>query len=165
MIDIEEINETIKELENSDTNWKNCEKLSILYNIRDKIGNGQGNNQSYSSRRVMTPMYSNSSDGEKLTREDAESWVEHMENADGSTGPRWSMEQTNQIVAQRSLEGSPLLWWVALNATYSDLCKVFKKLGINNVDAYVDVAKAFWMEDKDAVSDKLLAYYNSVVKH
>lgn len=98
-------------------------------------------------------------------RQMAMEWAQEMENADGTKGPHWNIEQVKQIMAQHEISGNPWEFFVALNATYSDLCKVFKKHGLTTVNAYVDFAKAFWMDDKDSVPDKLAAYYEYVVKH
>lgn len=49
-------------------------------------------------------------------------------------------------------------------SVYSDYCAVAKKHGVNNVDFYADLAKA-WLHDKDAVKDKAAAYYEYIVKH
>lgn len=95
----------------------------------------------------------------------AEEWAQHMQNEDGTTGPHWTLEQTKQVQSQKGIDCEPLEFWLALNATYSDLCKVFKKHGIANIDAYVDFALAFWLNDKDAQPDKLARYYEYVVKH
>ena len=38
---------------------------------------------------------------EGMSREDAEAWAAKMENADGSTGPHWSMDQTSAVQFQR----------------------------------------------------------------
>lgn len=100
-----------------------------------------------------------------LTKEMAKEWTSHMENEDGTIGAHWTLDQAKQVMAQKEIDGSPVEFWVALNATYSDLCKVFKKYGINTIDAYVDFAKAFWLDDQDAVPNKLAAYYESVVEH
>ena len=103
------------------------------------------------------------SEGMKLEREDAEEWVEMMENADGSTGGHWTMEQAKQILKQSGeKEMDPVEFYAALNATYSDLCKFFRKYEINNMAAYVDFVKAFWFEDEDA-PDKVSKYYFGVV--
>lgn len=107
--------------------------------------------------------YATREDDTYLTKEMAYEWTSNMENEDGTTGPHWSLDQAKQVMAQKEIDGSPLEFWVALNATYSDLCKVFKKYGISNMDAYVDFAKAFWLNDKDAVRDKLAAYYEYIV--
>jgi len=94
----------------------------------------------------------------------AEEWCEGMINSDGTTGPHWSLDKTKQIQAQRKIEGSPITFYAALNATYSDLYEFFKKYGISNMDAYVDFVKAFWLNDVDAVADKVGAYYEHVVE-
>lgn len=103
--------------------------------------------------------------GEKLDRETAERWMRSMENADGSTGAHWTKEQTNKIMQQKGIEHDPIEFWAAMNATYSDFCKVSAKYGVDNIDYYVDLACAFWLKDKDAVQDKLSTYYEYVVKH
>lgn len=102
--------------------------------------------------------------GRDFTVENAEEWVRNMKNADGTTGEHWTMQQVKQLIAQRRLECDPIDLYIALNATYSDLSGFFKKYNINNMDAYIDYAKAFWLEDEDAVADKMKAYYMYVVK-
>ena len=46
---------------------------------------------------------------------------------------------------------------------YSDYMPVAKKLGVNNMDFYTQMAKAF-LDDKDALPDKLARYYEYIVK-
>lgn len=98
----------------------------------------------------------------------AEEWADGMENEDGTRGPHWTLDQAKQVMAQKGIDGSPLAFWVTLNAMYSDYCKVAKKLGVNTVEFYACMAEAF-LNDKDAVggggAEKLAAYYDSVVKH
>lgn len=100
----------------------------------------------------------------QLDKETAESWVENMKNEDGTKGPHWTMEQTEQVRRQKNLSCDPVEFWVAMNAAYSDLCKVAKKHNVNTVDYYVDYVKAFWFNDEDAVPHKLMAYYENIVK-
>ena len=95
----------------------------------------------------------------------AEKWVEQMQNADGTTGAHWTMEQIKRIMQQKNIDENPVEFWAAMNATYSDLCKVASKHGIDNIDFYIDLATAFWLKDKDAVKNKLTTYYEYVVKH
>lgn len=109
--------------------------------------------------------YSDSQYMPHLDQHMADEWASKMRNADGTTGPHWNMGQTNTVMAQKEIGGSPIAFYLALNATYSDLCKVFQKYNINNIDAYVDFAKAFWLDDKDAVPDKLAAYFTYIVQH
>lgn len=118
-------------------------------------------------RRGTEPMsgYASGAKAPTLTPEMAREWVSHMENADGTTGAHWTMEQTENIREKHGIDCDPVKFWVALNATYSDLSKVFQKHNINNIGAYTDFAVAFWLKDQDAVEDKLAAYYTDVVEH
>lgn len=98
-----------------------------------------------------------------MSRRVAEQWTESMKNADGSTGPHWSMDQTKQVMQKRDIDCEPVEFWVTMNMLYSDYSKVVKAHGITSVDFYADMAKAF-LEDKDAVEDKLMAYYEYCVE-
>ena len=87
-----------------------------------------------------------------------------MQNTDGCTGPLWAFEQAGQIMAQKKIDCDPVQFYAALNAVYSDFYTVAKKYGVSNIEFFADLAKA-WLDDKDAVPDKLAAYYQYVVKH
>ena len=94
----------------------------------------------------------------------AKEWTAMMENEDGTKGPHWSMEQIKKVIEQRGMPGDPVEIWVAMNMMYSDYCKVAKRLGVNTMDFYAEMARAF-LDDKDAgVPDKLTAYYEYIVK-
>lgn len=103
--------------------------------------------------------------GVPFTRELAQEWCQRMQNADGTTGPHWTMEQTEAARAQHGVNCDPLAWNVAMNMIYSDYSKVAEKLGVNKMEFYVCMAKAF-LEDKDARNqggEKLAKYYEYVV--
>lgn len=100
----------------------------------------------------------------KITREMAERWMAGIENTDGTHGAHWNMEQSKQVMAQRGIECDPVEFWVALNAMYSDYAMVAKELGVNTIDFYAKMAKAF-LDDEDAMPNKLTRYYEHVVKH
>lgn len=91
-------------------------------------------------------------------------WVESMNNADGSHGAHWTMEQVSEVAKRRNFQGNPWLLWIAMNAEWSDRSVVNVHHNVVGVDYYYDSAVAFWLEDKDAVEDKLWAYYKNVVK-
>lgn len=101
--------------------------------------------------------------GGELSDEDAVMWTERMKNSDGSTGPHFSREQARQMMQQKKLDADPTKFWVTLNMIYSDFCGAAKKLGVNTPDFYAAMADA-WLNDKDAVENKLAAYYRHVVK-
>lgn len=94
----------------------------------------------------------------------AKKWVHAMENADSSSGEKWSMEQAEQIMRQAGIDAEPAEFYAILNAIHSDFGKVAKKHKADTVEFYVDMAKA-WINDKDAVKHKAMAYYECVVKH
>lgn len=98
-----------------------------------------------------------------MNRRMAEQWTESMRNADGSTGPHWSMDQTKQVMEKRDIDCDPVEFWVTMNMLYSDYSKVVKAHGITSVDFYADLAKAF-LDDEDAVENKLVAYYEYIVE-
>lgn len=100
-----------------------------------------------------------------FTRQLAHEWVHGMKNADGTTGPHWTMEKTEEARAQRGINCDPLVWNVAMNMMYSDYAKVAEKVNANTIDFYVYMAKAF-LDDKDARNqgaEKLAKYYEYVV--
>lgn len=99
-----------------------------------------------------------------FTMEAAKEWTKNMKNEDGTSGPHWTLEQAKQIMAQRKIGYPPQCFWVILNSIYSDYSTVAKKHGLGgSLDFYVDMAKS-WLDDKDAVPDKINSYYNYIVK-
>ncbi len=100
----------------------------------------------------------------EFTREDAEKWVSHMENEDGTTGARWRMEQTDAVANITGVNMKPCIWNTAMNMMYSDYYGVAAKYGLDRPEFYADLAKAFLM-DKDAggPEEKMAGYYHGVV--
>lgn len=152
MLDIDQIKEEIQNLENGRTTFANCEKLAALYIVCDHRGN--------------TPLHAEKSmkgreHPEKLDLDTALGWVSKMENADGTTGGHWSMEQARQAMAQRDIKADPVEFYAVLNMMYSDYCAVVKKYGVNQLDFYADLALA-WIDDKDAKSGKTALYYVTI---
>ncbi len=99
-----------------------------------------------------------------LTREMAEEWTANMENEDGTRGPHWPFERIQKEMEQHGVKCDPVKFWAVINAIYSDDVAVAKKHGVNTMEYYIDRTKA-WLEDKDAVQDKVGAYYMYVVEH
>lgn len=124
----------------------------------DEYSSRSGDMERHSGNVVSMPR------SKGFTPEMAEEWTSHMENEDGTTGPHWSFEQIEKIIAQRGIDCDPYKFWAIMNAVYSDGVKVAKKHNVNTMDYYVDMALS-WLHDKDAVGDKTAAYYEYVVKH
>lgn len=99
-----------------------------------------------------------------LTLEDAKRWTSKMQNADGTTGSHWTLEQTQDVAKQRGVTCDKNDFWVAMNMMYSDYCKVAKMYSVDNTNFYADMAAAF-LQDKDAVDGKLVEYWERIVEH
>lgn len=99
--------------------------------------------------------------GMRLEKHDAAEWIENMKNEDGSRGGKWTMEQTEKIRKQNGLEVDPVEFWAAMNASYSDLCKLAEKHGVNTPEFWVDYVMDFWFHDKDAGEHKVARYYET----
>ena len=69
------------------------------------------------------------SGGRPFTQGLAQEWVQRMKNADGTTGPHWTMEKTEEARAQRGINCDPLEDWVARDMIYSDYAKVAEGYG------------------------------------
>ena len=98
-----------------------------------------------------------------LTEAEAREWVRGMENADGTTGAHWPMEQTEAVRLKQGYQLAPLPFWVTMNMMYSDYCRVAEKLGVSTAEFYACMARAF-LEDKDAKPDKLARYREYVAE-
>lgn len=174
MLSLEKINEEIDKREKSDRLTNSvCQELSWLYTVRDHLEGKCSQHNDTAYPRVKTQsldldMYPSEKKAAPLTRYMAEEWASKMQNADGTTGPHWNMEQTNKVMAQKQIGGSPIAFNLSMNMMYSDYCEVAKKLGVNTVDFYAAMADAF-LNDKDAVggggAEKLSRYYENVVQH
>lgn len=100
----------------------------------------------------------------EFDRETAMQWAEHMQNADGSVGPHWTMEQTTAVAESMSVVPR-WAWGVTMNMMYSDYYPVAVEFGLNRPEFYAALAKAFLL-DKDGPGPerKLMEYYEHVVK-
>ena len=103
------------------------------------------------------------SEHKALTKETALEWTGRMQNEDGTTGPHWSMEQTEQARKQRGIDCDPLAFYVTMNMMCSDYCKAAERVNANSVDFYAYMARAF-LDDKDAQPDNLERYYRCIAK-
>lgn len=101
----------------------------------------------------------------RLTSKDIKKWEKHMENADGTTGKHYELDQIRQVAQQLGIrfeEYSPELLCAITNMMYSDYCKV---LG-NDLMAYVKMARAF-LDDDDfdgTPEEKAYLYYKCIVE-
>ena len=114
-------------------------------------------------KQSMQRGYAVATEAPMLDEQSCEEWMEHLHNEDGTKGAHWSKEQAKQLMASKGYSGDPCEFWCALNAVYSDYSKVARKLGVNSIDFYAEMANAF-LHDQDAEDDKLARYYEYIVK-
>ena len=96
-----------------------------------------------------------------LTLEDAKRWTSKMQNADGTKGCHWTLEQTQDVAKQRNINCDPNDFWAAMNMMYSDYCTVAKRQSVDTPGFYADMAKAF-LEDTDAADGKAYLYWDCI---
>lgn len=90
----------------------------------------------------------------------AERWVKQMRPK-----ARWSRQEVEEAQKAVGDRHDTTLMWAAINATWSDMGKVLEELGITEPIPVLKLARAFWLEDEDAVEEKMKRYYEEVVKH
>lgn len=101
-------------------------------------------------------------------RETAMQWAANMQNADGTTGPHWSMDQTSAIADGMGVQETDIprwAWGVTMNMMYSDYYPVAVEFGLNRPEFYAALAKAFLLDkDGPGPEQKLMAYYEHIAK-
>ena len=107
---------------------------------------------------------SNSEKG--LDKQTVMEWVESMEDGEGVKGGKYTWHQAQQYAMNKGITGEKrmLEFYAAMNAMYTDFHEAGKKFGVDKPDFYACLAKLF-IEDPDAVDDKMEKYYEHVVKH
>ena len=130
-ITCEALDKEISALKAGKMTWDTVKQLNLLLDLRAKLGDDAGH-------------------GERLTDDELRAWLQHMDNADGSTGQHWTKDQTASIAA-------------AIGVTFDHVTA--EEFCADRTEFYADLAKAF-LFDKDgpAPSEKLAEYYHEVVK-
>ena len=114
-------------------------------------------------RPMMGGYMAGERDYPKMDEQTAMTWARNMRNEDGTKAPHWSMDQIRQVMSQKNVDCELPEFFVIMNALYADYDPILKKHNASNIDLYVDMAKA-WIKDKDAVPNKVMAYYECVVR-
>lgn len=100
----------------------------------------------------------------KLSTKEIKKWEKELENADGSKGKKWEVDQVRQVAQQHNIhfdEYRPETLTAIANMLYSDYCRI---LG-SDLMMYVKLAKAF-LEDDDFdgnPEEKAMLYYKCIV--
>lgn len=93
--------------------------------------------------------------GKKLNKEIAEAWVKEMKPA----GQHWTMEEAETAMKSKELKTSLTDFYVAINMMYNDNYKIVK----DNEALAIDLA-INWLDDEDAVANKIYEYYKYIAK-
>ena len=146
-----EVLEEIEELQTAPLTMVNAKRLAILYILRDNLGDaGRSSNAGKQHQPFSMDL--------------ARQWVSSLKNADGSTGPHWSFDETRQIQNQYNVLCDAATFYAVTNSLFSDFDPVLRKFNVSSPEFYAMMAKS-WIEDKDAVSDKTTAYWENIVRH
>lgn len=104
--------------------------------------------------------------GEAITMEQAQAWVDHMDNADTSRphGGRWTYADAAELGRRLGVSDDQMIaFYVALNMIWSDYGPTITAAGINAPDFYGKMARAF-IDDKDAKDHKVARYMRAIAK-
>lgn len=95
-------------------------------------------------------------------------WMSGLHNADGTTGPHWTVDQTRVVGDALKVSWAavcPQTWNAAMNMMYSDYWAVAEKYKQTTPEFYGDLAKAFLFDaDGGDPREKLARYYFGVVR-
>ena len=98
--------------------------------------------------------------------DEAKRWAVQMQNADGSVGAHWTMEQTTAVAESMGIQASVIprwAWGVTMNMMYSDDYAVAAEFGVDRPEFYAALAQAFLMDkDAPAPEEKLCEYYKHI---
>ena len=147
------LDEEIRKLEEKELTYQTCDKLCMLYKIKEHMEHECKEGKTGSGH---------------LTHEDAIRWVESMESEDPAKphGGKWTMDQVKPVAQKYGVptEGERFWeFWAVMNALYCDYYLVAKKYNALNPDFFADMAMAF-LSDKDAVENKTAMYYKYIVE-
>lgn len=104
--------------------------------------------------------------GEAITMEQAQAWVDRMDNADTSRphGGRWTYADAVELGRKIGVpDGQMIAFFVALNMIWSDYGPTISAAGINAPEFYGKMARAF-IDDKDAKPHKVARYMRAIAK-
>ena len=95
----------------------------------------------------------------EFTEEDAKEWAKHM-----NPPARWTMDQTTAVMHQNGYNHNPCEFWVVMNMLFSDYGKTMIKNNMDKPEVWAALANDF-LDDGDAVKDKVGRYWRDIVKH
>ena len=145
------LDDEIERLERRALTWESCDKLCMLYRLREHM------EDSHTDAHVV-----------HITRETAEAWVSGLQRDDPAypNGGKWTMDQVKPVAQKYGVptDGEKFFeFWAVMNALYADYYGVAKKYNVLSADFFADLTMAF-LHDLDAVDGKAGAYYRHIAK-
>ena len=157
MLDRHEIDCEIERMECLPTCYKACERLAILYIVREHMDK---ETHAHDEREAHGDM-------RELTTDEAKRWVSGMMGTDPERprGGRWTMEEAKALAQRAGWNDAERLpaFYAIINALYSDYYAVTKKYGVATPEFFADLAAA-WLADADAKPHKAERYYKHIVQ-
>lgn len=103
--------------------------------------------------------------GGHMTREKAEKWIRSMKTPDGKPLQHIALSEVQRIAPNYGVDSEHKMveFWVVVNMVKSDYQDVGKKYANDAVDFYAALARD-WLNDRDAVENKLKMYKMYIVK-
>lgn len=95
----------------------------------------------------------------RFTEEHAKEWMAAIPG-----GPHWTKEQTTAVMRQRGYDHRPCEFWAVMNSLYSDYGVTMARYNADRPEVWADLAHD-WLDDVDAVPDKVGRYFRDIVKH
>lgn len=166
MFTLENVKRELEESKELPMTSRNAQDYAALLIIHDHLC-GKGEKK---ERRTEWEEKEYGEAREKFSKDVAMKWVSHLKSDDPEypTGPRWKPEEVRGLVDKVGVpkEGDEFwIFYAVMNAMYSDYYGVAKKYGLEKNPMYfADTAVAF-IDDMDAVEDKVAMYYKYVVMH
>lgn len=112
-------------------------------------------------KEVYTDLYTRAY-GYKITKDMAEELVKQFPVTDGSgrtSGERWTYSDTKEVQSNLNMrEIDPCEFYLVMNSMYSDYYRTMNKHGIDDPEAYADLAWD-WFMDADADEHKTFYYF------
>lgn len=163
---MEELRAEIKKLCEEPITYRSAERLATCHKAYKILCEEYGRRKHVSDHDDVYKVDLSVTEGRPphFDRQMAMEWTKGMENADGTKGPHWSMEETEKLRRQHSLDCDPAEFWAVMNSLYSDYCEALRESAASTPELYVRMTKA-WIKDKDAVPDKAAAYYTYIVEN
>lgn len=130
--------------------------MNMHHGQREQMGYRQGGMQQHGMPPGYVP---------PLTREKAMRWVQDMDG-ESEQGETWTFEEIEEMAKEHGIpmqEKKLVEFYAVMNMMASDYYKVAEKFDVLEDGFFVCMAKAF-IEDKDAVKDKVAMYYECIAK-